>query len=556
MATSAADTFDLVIVGSGGGGMLAGIQAASHGLSAVVVEKAPYFGGSTSMSGGIVWAPNNSVLREAGLPDSEDRVRAYLEATVGDDVPTARREAFLTHAPAMVEVLRRKTPLHMVYTDGYSDYYPEAPGGSARGRGIDSAPFDARMLGPERAHLHPSPVEMPFPMVVGGADLHWMNVATHSLRGMTTGAKAVTRAVAGRAQGREYVGLGQALAAGLRVGLHQAGVPLWLETPMVGLETTGSRVTGVRVAGAAGERTLHARRGVILTAGGFEHNMTLRRQYQPGVADDAWSAGNAYNTGDAITAGVEVGAGLGLMDQAWWFPTTLIPDAPPPLVIAERTLPGSYIVNGHGRRFFNEAVPYMEAGQIIFSKHTDADPHIPCWLIFDQRFRNRYPFTTLLPRQPFPESWYRAGIVVKEQSLTALAGAIHVPPDELTATQDRFTMLAAHGHDDDFGRGNSAYDRYYGDPTVFPNPCLGVVDRPPFYAVQIVPGDIGTCGGLRADEHARVLRDDGSVIDGLYAAGNVSASAMGKSYPGPGGTIGPAMVFAYAAVEHAARATI
>lgn len=555
MAPPEAEAFDVVIVGSGGAGMLAGIDAAEHGLSAVVIEKAPYFGGSTSMSGGIVWAPNNSVLRESGLPDTFERVSAYLAATVGDDVSKARRDAFVYNSPKMVELLRTRTPLKLVYTDGYSDYYPEAPGGSARGRAIDSAPFDAKLLGPERDHLHPSPVELPFPMVVGGADLHWMNVATHSMRGLATGARAVTQAMTGRVRGREYVGLGQALAAGLRIGLRDAGVPLRLETALIGLEFDSQRVTGVRVRGPQGEQVLSARRAVILTAGGFEHNMQMRHQYQPGVQDDAWSAGNEYNTGDAILAGLEAGAGLDLMDQSWWFPTTLIPDTPPPLLLAERTLPGSFIVNGSGKRFFNEAVPYMEAGQVIFAKHSAEDPHIPCWLVFDQRFRNRYPFTTVLPHQAFPDAWYKAGIVVKEKNLRDLARAIGVPPEELQMTQERFNMMAAHGHDDDFGRGASAYDRYYGDPTVFPNPCLGTVDRAPFYAVKIVPGDIGTCGGLRADEHARVLREDGTVIEGLYAAGNVSASPMGKSYPGPGGTIGPAMVFAYTAVEHAAAAT-
>lgn len=548
------DIFDVVVVGSGGGGMMAAITAAGRGLSAVVIEKAPYFGGSTSMSGGIVWAPNNSVLRDAGIPDSADRVKAYLEATVGDVVPKARRDAFVEAAPRMVEVLRHQTPLRMVYTDGYSDYYPEAPGGSARGRAIHSAPFDVLQLGEDRDRLHPPSIELPLPMVIGGDEIRWINVVGHSVRGAATGARAVGRALAGRARGREYVGLGQALSAGLRIGLRRAGVPLWLETPLVGLETDGERVTGVRVRGPEGERVVGARRGVILTAGGFEHNMDMRRRYQPGVEDDAWSAGNEFNTGDAIRAAQEVGAGLDLMDQAWWFPTTLVPSAPPPLLLSERTLPGSYIVNGRGRRFFNEAVPYMEAGQIIFSRHTPTDPHIPAWLVFDQRFRNRYPFSTLLPRQRFPKAWYDAGIVHKAPTIRDLAVAIGVPPDELAATHERFNMLASHGHDDDFERGGSAYDRYYGDPTVFPNPCLGVVEHSPFYAVKIVPGDIGTCGGIRADEHARALREDGSVISGLYAAGNVSANPMGKSYPGPGGTIGPAMTFGFLAAEHAATA--
>jgi len=551
---SETQTYDVVIVGAGGGGMLAGIDAARHGLSAVVIEKSEYFGGSTALSGGIVWAPNNSVLREAGLADTFERVRAYLDAIVGDDVTPARREAFIRNAPEMVELLRERTPLELVYTDGYSDYYPEAPGGSARGRAIDSAPFDLNLLGLDAERLNPSQIDLPMPMVVGGADLRWINVVTHSPKGALRSARALSTALVGRARGRNLVGLGQALAAGLRVGLRDAGVPLHLETPLIGLETSDGRVTGVRVGGPGGERVLSARKGVILTAGGFPHNMEMRRKYQSGVEDDSWSAANAHNTGDAILAAQEIGAGLDPMDQAWWFPTTTIPGSPPPLLLAERTLPGSYIVNGRGRRFFNEAAPYMEAGQIIFARHSADDPHIPCWLVFDQRFRNRYPFTTLLPRQKFPASWYEAGIVYKARTIPELAAAVGLPADELSATHERFNLLAAHGHDDDFGRGVSAYDRYYGDPTVFPNPCLGAVDRSPFYALKILPGDIGTCGGLRADEHARVLRDDGSVIDGLYAAGNVTANPMGKSYPGPGGTIGPAMVFAYIAVEHLAAA--
>ena len=249
-----------------------------------------------------------------------------------------------------------------------------------------------------------------------------------------------------------------------------------------------------------------------------------------------------------------IGADTALMDDAWWGPTIPLPRGPW-FALAERNLPGSIIVNGAGQRFMNEALPYVEATHAIYAGEATGVPHVPSWLIADQRYRNRYLFAGLSPRQPFPGRWYKHGTVKKAESLEKLAAEIGVPPEALRATVDRFNGFARSGVDEDFHRGESGYDKYYSDPTVKPNPSLHVIDQGPFYAVKIVPGDLGTKGGLVTDEKARVLRPDGSVIEGLYAAGNVSAAVMGRTYAGPGATIGPALVFGYLAARgHRGRA--
>jgi len=310
----------------------------------------------------------------------------------------------------------------------------------------------------------------------------------------------------------------------------------------------------VEVLRAGGATTvIRARRGVLLATGGFERNAELRQRYQPAPIGADWTVGSPGNTGDGILAGEAAGGELALMDDAWWGPS--IPLASGPVFcLAERSLPGSLFVNAAGERFVNEAAPYVDAVHAMYDKHTDENPHIPCWMITDQRYRNRYVFTGMPPRKPLPRRWYKSGVVFKADSLGELAGQIGVSADGLTKTVDKFNDFARTGKDTDFGRGDSAYDHYYGDPNCKPNPNLASLAHPPFYAIKIVPGDLGTKGGLRTDDRARVLRADGSVIDGLYAAGNTSAMVMGRSYAGPGATIGPAMTFGYlAALDVAAK---
>ena len=547
-------TYDLVVVGSGAGGMVSAITAARAGLRTLVIEKSPHFGGSTALSGGGVWIPGSRVLAEQGVPDTPERILAYLDAVVGDDAPRARRQAFVEHGPATVEVLARHTPLELRHVPEYADYYPERAGGSAIGRTVEPAPFDATRLGAERPLLNPPAMQAPFPMPVTARTYRWMNLSGRSAKGLATGARALAKGLGGKAAGHEWIAGGQALAAGLRLGLRASGAQLLLETPLLDLVVEDERVVGV-VAEVDGKRTeIRAEAGVILAAGGFERNEAMRHEHQSPALDTDWSSAHRDNTGDIHQIGEKLGAALDLMAETWWFPSIPASSRKPAPLLAERSLPGSLMVNGSGRRFFNEAMSYMEAGQTILELHSEDDPHIPAWLIFDQRYRDSYAFGGgILPRQELPKRWYEKGVVHRDDTVAGLAERIGVPAEALVATIDRFNLQARHGRDDDFGKGDSAYDRYYGDPKVRPNPCLLPLERGPFYAVKVVPGDLGTCGGLRADEHARVQREDDSVIEGLYATGNVAANAMGRAYPGAGATIGQASVFGFIAANDAVR---
>jgi 3-oxosteroid 1-dehydrogenase len=536
--------FDVVVVGSGAAGMVAALAAARQGLATVLVEKAPTFGGSTARSGGGIWAPNNEVLRAAGIRDTPEQAAAYLAHITAGIVDEEHRQAFVGSAPRVISFVLANTPLRFGWVPDYPDYYPEAPGGLACGRSIEALPMDARMLGPERANLNPPYLKAPTGMAVTQADYRWMNLMARHPRGLLRTARVATRRAISLLRRRELLTMGQALSAGLRVGLADARVPLWLNTSLVSLRTQDGRVSGVDVLRDGTPTVINARRGVILAAGGFEHNERMRKEYQRPPIGTEWTVGAPENTGDGIEAGLRLGAAVELMDDAWWGPSIPLPRGPY-FCLAERTLPGCILVNQAGNRFVNEAAPYVDAVHAMYDQHTEADPHIPAWLIADQRYRNRYVFAGLGPRQPFPGRWYRHGTVQRAPTLEDLATAIGAP--SLRSTVDRFNAFARTGIDEDFHRGRSAYDRYYGDPRNHPNPCLGPLNRPLFYAIKIVPGDLGTKGGLRTDARARVLREDGSVITGLYAAGNASAPVMGRTYAGPGATLGPAMVFGYLA---------
>ncbi len=538
--------FDVVVAGSGAAGMTAALTAARNGLRTVLIEKASTFGGSTARSGGGVWAPNNEVLLAAGVKDSPAQASTYLAHIVGDAVDDSLRETFLATAPAMISFVLANTPLKFAWVPDYSDYYPEAPGGLASGRSIEARPMNGKILGEERANLNPPYLKAPTGMAVTQADYRWMNLLARHPRGLLRTVKVAGRRAISLLRRRELLTMGQALSAGLRVGLSEAGVPVWLNTPLVSLCTEDGRVTGVAVSLDGRPTVIRARRGVVLTSGGFEHNERMRKEYQRPPIGTEWTVGAPENTGDGIEAGLRLGAAVELMDDAWWGPSIPLPKGPY-FCLAERTLPGCILVNQAGQRFVNEAAPYVDAVHAMYDRHTETTPHIPAWLIADQRYRNRYVFAGLGPRQPFPGRWYKHGAVHKAATLDELARAIDVPATGLHATVERFNTFATKGVDEDFRRGESAYDRYYGDPRNRPNPCLGSLDRAPFYAVKIVPGDLGTKGGLRIDTRARVLRTDGSVIAGLYAAGNASAPVMGRTYAGPGATLGPAMVFGYLA---------
>jgi 3-oxosteroid 1-dehydrogenase len=552
MTTVPAETgpaeFDVVVAGSGAAGMTAALTAADLGLSVVVVEKAGSFGGSTARSGGGIWAPGNAVLRAAGVTDTPDQARAYLAHVAGADVPAGLQEAFLEYGPAMLDLVLARTPLRLAWVPGYADYYPEAPGGLARGRSVEPVPMDSRRLGGELARLARPYLPIPDGVAITQADYRWLSLGPRHPRAILAGARVAGRAARGRVTGHQMLSLGQALAAGLRAGLLRGGVPVWLDTPMTGLEVQDGRVTGLRVTRDGEPVTVRARRGVLIATGGFERNEEMRRRYQREPTGPQWTTGAPGNTGDGLLAGLALGAATGLMDDAWWGPSIALPGGPY-FCLAERSLPGCLLVNGAGQRFVNESAPYVDAVHAMYDGNTPENPHIPAWLVFDQRYRDRYVFAGLPPGRALPRRWYAAGSVVRADDLAGLAQAAGVAADGLAKTVTRFNEFAAAGRDEEFGRGESAYDRYYGDPRCRPNPNLAPLARPPFYAVKIVPGDLGTKGGLRTDSRARVLREDGTPIPGLYAAGNASASVMGHSYAGAGATIGPAMTFGYIAAR-------
>ncbi|MBB1039600.1 3-oxosteroid 1-dehydrogenase [Dietzia natronolimnaea] len=555
--------FDVVVVGSGGAGMTAALAAAKKGLSVVLVEKAPHYGGSTARSGGGVWIPGNSVLRRDGVQDTPEAARTYLRAIVGDVVAPERIDAYVDRGPEVLDFVLANSPLEMEWVVDYSDYYPESPGGRLGGRSVEPKPFDLRQLGSEAARLEPPYAKAPANMVVKQSDYRWLNLLQRpTTKGFRRSVRVTMRMLLAKARGANMVGMGRALIAAMRKGLLDAGVPVWLNTPMTGLVTEGSgldeRVVGITVTRGGEEQTLRARRGVIIGSGGFEHNQEMRDKYQRQPIPTSWTVGAAGNTGEGIEHMEKVGAELAFMEDAWWGPTILLPRGPW-FALAERSLPCSFLVNSRGERFMNESLPYVEAGHRMYGGEYGQAPadqqgaegeNVPAWIIFDQEYKNRYLFAGLQAKQPLPKKWLETENFHKADTLAELAGLIGVPADALEKTAARFNGFAERGVDEDFQRGVSGYDHYYGDPTNKPNPSLGPVRKAPFFAAKMVPGDLGTKGGANTDVHGRVLRSDGSVIQGLYAAGNASSPVMGHTYAGPGATIGPAMVFGYLAVEH------
>lgn len=547
-------TVDMLVVGAGTG-MAAALAAHERGLSVLIVEKSSVVGGSTARSGGALWLPASPVLTEAGAGDTDARARTYLESVVGGTAPASRARAFLDQLAPTVDMLRRTTPMRLFWAKDYSDYHPETPGGSAAGRTCECRPLNTSILGEYRARLRPGVMEAPVPMPTTGADYRWLNLMARVPRkGLPVVAKRLAQGIGGLLLGRRYAAGGQALAAALFSGVLRAGIPVWLDTSLVRLVTEGGKVTGAMVERNGQEYAITAARGVVLAAGGFDHNMEMRWKFQSEALTSHASLGADGNTGDAIRIGQDIGAAIDSMEQSWWFPAVAaLPGAAPAVMLAERSLPGSIIVDQSGTRFTNESADYMSFGQRVLERERNGNPVETMWIVFDQQYRNSYVFAAeLFPRMPIPQTWYDAGIAVKSDGLGELAAAAGLPKDAFLDTVARFNDGAFAGDDPDFRRGQSAYDRYYGDPTVTPNPNLRPLLHGPFYAVKMVLSDLGTCGGLRADDRARVLREDGSPIEGLYALGNSAANAFGATYPGAGATIAQGLVFGYIAAKDAA----
>jgi len=431
------------------------------------------------------------------------------------------------------------------------------------GRCIVPDLFDLRSLGKQWKDKVPA-----VPLPLHGHEANMLSLAVRTWKGFFTMADIVgRRTILRRLLGKQRVAMGGSLIGQLLKMLLDRSVPVWLDTPLVSLIRDGDAISGV-IAEKDGKK-IHvcATKGVILAAGGFEHNDAMRKQYQQHPICTEWTCGSPGSTGGGIQAGIAAGAAVEMMDDAWWMPTFLpkrgiipapferfVPDSmisqPIPLLF-ERSLPYSMIVDSSGQRFMNESQSYVACGQQQYERNKVV-PAIPAYLILDSRHRKYYILALMMLPRITPKSAYKSGFITKAKSLPELARKMGIDEAGLVATAKRFSQFAKNGRDEDFGRGSSAYDHFYSDPRVKPNRSLGPIEKPPFYALEVWPGDLGTMGGLLTDEHARVLRKDGSVIGNLYAAGNNTASVMGRTYPGPGATIGPAMVFGMIAGRHAA----
>jgi 3-oxosteroid 1-dehydrogenase len=566
MQVSTRLTCDVLVVGSGAGGLLSALRAHDLGLETIVIEKSDRYGGTSAVSGGGIWIPNNDAIKDT---DSPELAMSYLRACTKGRVSVERLRAYVDHAP---QVHRYLESLGVRYfsVPGYSDYCPSLPGALAGGRTMMPLPFDGRALGDEIfQQREPHPTHKVFNrMQIDLAEMGplirrtpgWWRVALKMLLRYWLGDLRF-RLRSGRDR---RLSTGNAMIAGLRKAMLDRKIPLLLNTGLARIELQRGRVCGAVVVRNGTEHTIEARHGVILAAGGFEKNQALRDRHMPKATPTDYSLSPGLNnSGDALQAATSIGADTEFLDQAWWVATMRVP-APGfnnadmrAALFMERAYPHTVCVNRLGKRFANEAQSYNDFGAAMLEDDRRTGANAPCWMIFDATARYRYPIGALLPpplwpdwrlpREWFDNVFYRAG------TLQELARKIELDPAALAATIERFNGFAASGVDEDFGRGDSAYDRFFGDPRNTPNGTLGAIAKPPFYAMRIDIGDIGTKGGLKTDANANVLGKDGQPIPGLYAAGNVSASITYDSYPGAGATLGPAMTFGYLAAQDIAQ---
>jgi 3-oxosteroid 1-dehydrogenase len=542
---------DLLVIGSGAAGMTSALTASSAGLATMVVEKAEVFGGTTALSGGVIWVPTNSLMAEADLEDSADSALTYLKHNIGNRVGEAKLASLVRHAPKMLDRMRGEGFLDVAVFEGFPDYNPEAPGGAAAGRSVEPRVFTGRKLGANLKHLRRPSALAPAGVVGTMTELRRLAAIRSNPVELLKAWHVIPRNLWNRLTGANHLANGAALVAWLRKGLDDQGIALHLNTALQELISEDGAIVGAVVNHQGASQRIGTRKGIVIAAGGFENNPAMRKEYFGEDSTTEYTSGSPDNTGDAINAGIAVGAAVDLMDDAWWAPTFMPPGQKPQIVVFERAKPGNIIVNAGGKRFANEADPYNELVKQMQETHRAGPSALPSYLIFDATYRDRYPLGGMLPGIT-PKRYLDNGFVVRADSLEALATKAGIDPAGLAHTVERFNVMAKAGVDEDFHRGESAFDRFSGDHSVGPNPCLGPIATAPYYVMELYPGDLGTKGGLLTNEHAQVVRSDGTVVSGLYAAGNSSAAVTGNFYPGAGGTIGPAMTYGYIAALHAA----
>lgn len=547
---------DFVVVGSGGGSMCSALVMRAAGKSVLILEKTDLVGGTTARSGGVMWLPNNRFMKRDGVDDSFERAWTYLDALLGGqrDAPgstPARRRRYLMEAPRMVDFLEGEG-VRLTRVAEWPDYYDELPGGSIPGRTVVAELFNVKELGPWEKKLRPSFVQIPLPASL--EEMLELPALKRSWRVKLLLLKLIGRAVVAKLTGKRWVAGGAALQGRMLQAALRAGADIRTESPVTGLIVEAGAVKGVLTVKDGRPWRVRARLGVLVNAGGFARNQAMRDRYIPGTSVK-WTLVTPGDTGEMIEEMMSQGAAVAQMDERVGNQLTIPPGTEDseikPTAQSMTAAPHAILVDRSGLRYMNEGGSYMAYSKAMLERNKTV-PAVPSWAVFDSQYMAKYMLAGTMPGSTKPQRWYDEGYLKKADSLDELARQLDIDPATLKSTIERFNRFVANNRDEDFHRGERAYDRWLGDELHQPSPALGRIDKPPYYAVPVYPGDVGTYGGVVTDEHARVLREDGSVIPGLYATGVSTASVMGRFYPGAGSSVGPSFVWGYVAARHAA----
>jgi 3-oxosteroid 1-dehydrogenase len=550
------ETFDFVVVGSGGGSMCAALLLRSLGKSVLILEKTLQVGGTTSRSGGVMWMPDNPFMKRDGVEDSQQKALTYIDAVCGgqSDAPgasQARRHKYVAEAPRLIEFLLGQG-IRLTRVSEWPDYYDERPGGSAPGRAVVAELFNVNELGPWKERLRPSFIRAPLPASL--EEMMELPAYKRSWRVKLLVLKLMLRKFLAMLTGKEWVAGGAALQGRMLQAAVRSGAEIRTESPVGALIIEGGAAKGVETVKDGQSWRVAARLGVLVNAGGFAHNQRMRDRYAPGTSVK-WTMATPGDTGEMIEEMMRHGAAIAQMEERVGNQQTLPPGAEDaefkPPAQAMTASPHAILVDQSGVRYMNEGGSYMQYCKSMLARNRTV-PAVPSWAVFDSQYLRKYMLAGTMPGSSKPQHWYDQGYLKKADTLEALAAQIKVDAAVLRGTVERFNGFVRNNRDEDFHRGERAYDHWLGDWLNKPSATLGAIESAPFYAVPVVPGDVGTYGGVVTDEHARVLREDGSVIAGLYATGVSTASVMGRAYPGPGSSVGPSFLWGYVAARHAA----
>ena len=562
--------FDVLVIGTGASGMATAVTAASQGLKVLVVEKGALYGGTTARSGGWLWVPGTHLASEQGIHETPGAAKAYLKDQGGTHYDEARVDAFLANGPKAIEFFTSKTCLQFDMPPVFPDYHAEAPGGTAGGRSMVTRPFDARQLGDKVKTLAPPVPELTvFGMMLGSGKELW-----HFLRAFKSGESFLYVAkrfglhfldVLRHGRGMTLTN-GNALAGRLAKAGMDLGIPVWLNSPAKKLIMQGDSIVGAVIEHEGQSVEVRVRRGVVLAAGGFPHDIERRKQLFPHAPTgrEHFTPSPTLNTGDGVRLGESAKGWLDptIPNAAAWCPTSLVPRSDGSTGVMphfiDRAKPGVIAVAADGHRFSNEAFSYHDFVQDLVKACKQRNlGEVMCWLICDHHHLREYGLGAVA-KFPLPIGRHlRSGYLKRADTLAQLAQTIGVPEQALAQEVGTFNRDVPSGVDSQFAKGSTAYNRYQGDSLVQPNPCMAPIAQGPFYAIRVVVGEIGTFAGLLTDAACRVLTQDRQVVPGLYAVGNDAASVMGGNYPGAGITLGPAITFGYVAgMQLASGATV